>query len=550
MLLQLSIKNYALISHSVIHFDKHLSIITGETGAGKSILLDALGLVIGKRADLSALRNKEEKCIIEATFQIDSYGLEKFFQTNDIDFENTTLLRREILPSGKSRAFVNDTPVSLAVMQELGSTLIDIHSQHQTQELFEENHQLELVDAFSDSKKELLAYQKERKAYKKLVTELEELQTTQSQLIKEHDYHVFLFEELEAVQLKEDEEKQLSEEEELLSNVEKIQEHLSTSAQVLTSEQFGVISQLKEAKAHLNKLVSYHSDYAELAERLQSAEIELQDISSEIETKLDEMISDPQRLEYVQNRLQTITTLYKKHQVQSIEELVQIYEDLAVKVQQGQSIDEDIAKKESEVALQKQKVDDAALKLHDKRAKKLEKLAAILQEKIAPLGMPNARFQFDLQPTENYYATGKDQLQLLFSANKGMDFGLLKKTASGGELSRIMLVVKSVLASKSNLPTIIFDEIDTGVSGEVADKMGVIMREMGEYMQVFSITHLPQVAAKGAQHYKVFKHDNEERTTSEIIQLDKEQRIKEIAQMLSGTQITEAALQQAQALLQ
>lgn len=549
MLTHLSIKNYALIAYSTIDFTSNLSIITGETGAGKSILLDALGLVIGKRADLSSLRNKDEKCVIEATFQIDSYGLENFFQTNDIDFEVTTLLRREILPSGKSRAFVNDTPVSLSVMQELGNTLIDIHSQHQTQQLFEETHQLQLVDAFADTFSEKSIYHKERKIYKTLVSEYELLKEKQAQLMKEHDYHVFLFDEFETVQLKESEEQQLSEEEELLSNVEKIQEHLSISAQVLTSEQFGVISQLKEGKAHLNKLVSYHSDYAELAERLQSAEIELQDISSEIETKLDEMISDPQRLEVVQNRLQIINSLYKKHQVQSIQELLTIHEDLAIKVQQGQSIDEDISKKESEVALQKEKVDEVAQKLHDKRAKKLEKLAAILQEKIAPLGMPNARFQFDLQPTENYYSTGKDQLQLLFSANKGMEFGLLKKTASGGELSRIMLVVKSVLASKSNLPTIIFDEIDTGVSGEVADKMGVIMREMGEYMQVFSITHLPQVAAKGAQHYKVFKHDNEERTTSEIIQLNKEQRIKEIAQMLSGTQITDAAMQQAQALL-
>lgn len=549
MLAQLSIKNYALIAHSVINFDKHLSIITGETGAGKSILLDALGLVIGKRADLAALRNKEEKCIIEATFQIENYQLESFFESKDIDFESTTILRREILPSGKSRAFVNDTPVSLAIMQELGTVLIDIHSQHQTQQLFEEAHQLQLVDAFSNTQKELVSYQKERKVYKKLLKELDELQATQSHLVKEHDYHVFLFEELETVQLKENEEQELSEEEELLSNVEKIQEHLSTSGQVLTNEQFGIISQLKDAKVHLNKLVSFHADYAELAERLQSAEIELQDISSEIESKLDQVSSDPQRLEYVQNRLQTINALYKKHQVQSIQELLTIHEDLAVKVQQGQSIEENIASKEIEVAKQKDQVDKAAELLHDKRAKHLDKLSTLLQQKIHPLGMPNARFQFDLKPTENYFATGKDQLQLLFSANKGMEFGLLKKTASGGELSRIMLVVKAVLASKSNLPTIIFDEIDTGVSGEVADKMGVIMKEMGQFMQVFSITHLPQVAAKGVQHYKVFKHDNEERTTSEIIQLDKEQRVKEIAQMLSGTQITDAAMQQAQALL-
>jgi len=550
MLIQLSIKNYALITHSVIHFDKNLSIITGETGAGKSILLDALGLVIGKRADLSALRDKTEKCIVEATFHIENYHIENFFQTHDLDYENTTILRREILPSGKSRAFVNDTPVSLAILQELGNVLIDIHSQHQTQQLFEETHQLQLVDAFAQTKDALALYQKEHKAYKKLLKELEELQITQAQLLKEHDYLLFLFEELEVAQLKEDEEQLLTEEEEVLSNVEKIQENLAVSAQLLTSDQYGVISSLKEAKSHLNKLISYHSDYTELAERMQSVEIELQDISSEIESKLEVVISDPQRLEFVQNRLQTIHSLYKKHQVSSIKELLEIHQELASKVLKGQSIEDEISKKQEEVATQKQVVDRAAEALYHQRANSLAALSELLQEKIHPLGMPHARFHFDLQHTNQYFSSGKDQLQLLFSANKGMDFGLLKKTASGGELSRIMLVVKAVLASKTNLPTIIFDEIDTGVSGEVADKMGTIMREMGEYMQVFSITHLPQVAAKGIQHYKVFKHDQDERTTSEIIRLDFHQRIQEIAQMLSGTQVTDAALQQAKALLQ
>jgi len=549
MLVQLSIKNYALIEHTTISFRKNLSIITGETGAGKSILLDALALVIGKRADLSALRNKEQKCIIEASFDIEYYNLKDFFDNNDLDFESLTILRREILPSGKSRAFVNDSPVSLAILQQVGAALIDIHSQHQTHDLFDENYQLNLIDVFAKTDKEKKSYTEALRLYKAGVKELENLQLQQAQLIKEHDYNLYLFNELESFQLRLGEEEELLQEESSLSNIENIQENLAASAQLLANDSVGIITQIKELRSFLSKLSSYNNDYQDMAQRIQSVEIECLDISSEIESKLEEVYADPQRLEFVQNRLQALAMLYKKHQVSTVEELYNIYQNLADKVLQNESIEELLQATQNKVAHLKIEVDNTAAILHQKRSACLEELTTLLEKNIHPLGMPNARFKIQLLPTDQYYTNGKDQIQLLFAANKGMDFGLLKKTASGGELSRIMLVVKSILATRSNMPTIIFDEIDTGVSGEVADKMGVIMKEMGNNMQVFAITHLAQVAAKGDAHYKVFKHDVDERTTSEITLLTQEQRVEEIAQMISGTTITESALNQAKALL-
>ncbi|WP_372473164.1 DNA repair protein RecN [Capnocytophaga sp. ARDL2] len=545
MLTKLNIKNFALISHTTVDFFSDFSIITGETGAGKSIILDALGLVLGKRADLNALRDKKEKCVIEAVFSIENYPLQAFFNENDLDYETETVIRREILPSGKSRAFVNDTPVALATLQELGNFLIDIHSQHQTQELFDENYQLQLVDAFAKTDSLIENYKIEGKSYKNLLKELEHLKETQDQLTKELDYNSFLLEELSQLNLQKDEEEELKEEENLLSNVERIQEGFSTVLQLFSEENYGILEQLREIKNQLNKL----DNFSDLSQRVASAEIELQDISQEIHQKTDGLVADPQRLEFIQTRLQTIEQLYRKHKVQTIAELLEIQEDLSEKVQKGHFIDHEIEAKQKECTAQKTKVDTIAKKLHEKRCEVLQTLEQSIQEKLQPLGMPNAKFQFELTSTDQYFSTGKDQLQLLFSANKGMDFGLLKKTASGGELSRIMLVVKSILASKSQLPTIIFDEIDTGVSGEVADKMGNIMKEMAGYMQVFAITHLPQVAAKGTQHYKVYKHDQNDKTISELIALDTKNRVKEIAQMLSGTSITDAALQQARELL-
>lgn len=545
MITKLNIKNFALISHTTVDFFSDFSIITGETGAGKSILLDALGLVLGKRADLSALRDKEEKCVIEATFHIENYDLKDFFNQNELDYENQTIIRREILPSGKSRAFVNDTPVALSILQELAQYLIDIHSQHQTQELFDENYQLLLIDAFANCQSMVEIYQTEGKSYKKKLKELEALQDTQEQLTKELDYNSFLLEELLQLNLQADEESSLQEEEALLSNIEKIQESFSTVLQLFFEENFGILKQLHEVKNQLNRI----DNFSDFSQRIESVEIELNDISQEIHSKADGLVPDPQRLDFIQNRLQAIELLYRKHKVQTIAELIEIQKQLSEKVEKGHFIDQEIEAKQKECIAQKTKVDEIAYQLHQKRLAVLPILENAIQEKLAPLGMPHAKFQFALSHVENYFSNGKDQLQLLFSANKGMDFGLLKKTASGGELSRIMLVIKSILATKSLLPTIIFDEIDTGVSGEIADKMGNIMKEMAAHMQVFAITHLPQVAAKGKQHYKVYKYESKEKTTSELIALDTESRVKEIAQMLSGTTITEAALLQAKELL-
>lgn len=549
MIHQLSIINYAIIEQSVIHFSTDFSVITGETGAGKSILLDALGLILGQRADMNALRNKDEKCIIEGVFDISNYGLVQWFEENDMDYDEQTIIRREILPSGKSRAFVNDTPTSLAILQQLGGKLIHIHSQHQTQELFEEKHQMQLLDGYAETQKEKDAYIQELALYKKHKAQLEVLEEQQAQLTKDADYYSFLYDELQAVRLKENEEELLNEEAAELSNVEKTTEHLSAIYQIFSNEEFGVYYQLREVKNHFNKLLGTHPKYDEWISRVDSSLIELQDLADEVEQKLELTIADPERLDEVYSRIQTIQNLYKKHQVQHIEELLAIQQNLAEKVENSETIGEEIEKQRTLVQKQKEIVEQSALVLSEKRKQAIPDLVELMQEQIRPLGMPYAVFVFDLSHSEIFLNDGMDKIQIQFSANKGMPLGILKKTASGGELSRIMLVIQSIMAKKLNLPTIIFDEIDTGVSGEIANKMGEIMKQMAAHMQILAITHLPQVAAKGHQHYKVYKHDQEERTTSEIRLLDAQKRVEEIAQMISGTTITKTALKQAENLI-
>ncbi|SFO10561.1 DNA repair protein RecN (Recombination protein N) [Paenimyroides ummariense] len=549
MLTHLSITNYALIAHTAIDFTNNLTIITGETGAGKSILLDALGLVLGKRADLNTLRNPEEKCVIEAHFNITSYQLHSLFSELDLDYENDTIVRREILPSGKSRAFVNDVPTTLQNLQQLGNFLIDIHTQHQTQDLFSEKYQLNLIDVYADNSNLLKEYQQQLQSFKKYQQQLNLLKEQQSQASKEQDYNAFLLDELTQANLKSGEQEELEGQFEVLANVEKVGGFLEQGYAVLSNEEFGITKQLYEVKSQIQKLAQISTKYENLYQRLESSFIELEDIADELQTELQQLVADPQQLELINQKLQSIYQLQKKHNVSSIDELLEIQNELSQKVAGVESIEEEIIAVEK--LLQKTEADLNALAqdLHVKRTSVLKALSSEIENLIKPLGMPNAQFDIQLTYTETFLSNGKDEVSWLFSGNKGMQFGLLKKTASGGELSRIMLAVKSILAQKSKLPTIIFDEIDTGVSGDVADKMGTIMQEMGNYMQIFSITHLPQVASKGKQHFKVTKFDDDKVTTSTIKLLNTEERIHEIAQMLSGNTITDAALQHAKQLL-
>lgn len=549
MLTSLSIKNFALIEQLSIDFENGFSTITGETGAGKSILLGALGLVLGKRADLSSLKNKEDKCVIEAHFSIAKYHLEDIFSKLDFDYDASTIIRREILPSGKSRAFVNDSPVNVTDLQDLGLYLIDIHSQQQTQELSENKIQFEIIDAIAQNNDLLNQYANLLKSYKANKSELQKHKEAFSQAQKDQDYNIFLLNELVEAQLVEGMQEDLEQSFEQLNNVEFIIENLEKTLAFAEDEQLGVIQNLKEVKTALQKIADYTLEYQVVFERVSSVLIEFDDIISEVNTFSERLVYDPEQLDLVSEKLQTIYVLQSKHQVNTVAELLEIQSELEHKAFEVQHLEDAIANLEKSLNINKQELDGLALTLHKNRIIAIPILTDKLQSYLNQLGMPNAQFDIQLSQKDQYFFNGKDELQFLFSANKGSDFGLLKKVASGGEMSRIMLAVKAVLAQYSKLPTLIFDEIDTGVSGEIANKMAFIMEEMSANMQVFSITHLPQIAAKGKQHYKVFKETIDNQTQSNITRLSHEQRIAEIAEMLSGKELSEAAIKHAKELL-
>jgi DNA repair protein RecN (Recombination protein N) len=549
MITSLSIKNYALIEKLSINFSEGFSTITGETGAGKSIILGALGLVLGKRADLTSLKNKEEKCVIEAQFEIAKYNLLPFFEANDLDYEPETIIRREILPSGKSRAFVNDSPVNLQELQELSLFLIDIHSQHQTQELSDENVQFEIIDAIACNQENLLEYRSLLKSYKSDKSTLNALLKKQSESLKEQEYNTFLLDELVTANLKSGEQEILESDFEKLNNVEIIKESIDKSLAIANEEQMGIIQNLNEIKVSLSKIASFSTEYAVLLERISSLTIELDDISDEMNRCSDKLINDPEQLELISQKLQLIFNLQKKHQVSTVDELIEIQNKLENSLFEIGNLEEEISLLSISIQQNEVKLDTFSNLIHEKRQEAIPILANRLITILESLGMPNVRFKIDVNPTSTYFQNGKDELQFLFSANKGTDFGLLKKVASGGEMSRIMLAVKAILAQYSKLPTLIFDEIDTGVSGEIANRMGEIMKEMSQKMQIFAITHLPQIAAKGSAHFKVSKATIGEDTQSELKLLSDEERVVEIAQMLSGTVVSDSALNHAKALL-
>ena len=553
MITSLSIENFALIEKLNINFSTGFSIITGETGAGKSILLGALGLVLGKRADLSSLKNKDEKCIVEANFSIGKYELNSFFEENDLEYENDTIIRREILPSGKSRAFVNDTPVNLQQLQDLSLYLIDVHSQHQTLELSDEDFQFKIIDAIANNHTVLTEYQSVLKHYKNAKSDVETKKSIYLSIIKEKDYNEFLYKELVSANLKSGELEEFEKTYETLSNVEFIKENLDKLVVLANEDEFGLLKNLKEFKAVLQKNSTFSAEYNTLFERANSIAIEFDDIVKELNRESELVFNDPEKLETINQKLQVIYNLLKKHQVLTVDELIEIQNELESKVVSVASLEDEITLIESAIKKFENELDSIAEQLSTSRREAIPNLSEKLIVILNQLGMPNVRFKIEISNSSNYFANGKDSLQFLFSANKGTDFGVLKKVASGGEMSRIMLAVKAILSQSrsfgTKLPTIIFDEIDTGVSGEIANKMGEIMKEMSKTMQVFSITHLPQIAAKGATHYKVFKTVLGETTVSELKLLTTDERITEIAEMLSGKDISESARNHAKVLL-
>ena len=549
MLTGLIIKNFALIDHLEVNFSSGMTSITGETGAGKSILLGGLGLVLGNRADLSTLKDLNQKCFVEATFSIQDYKLKDLFEELDLDYDSITLIRREILPTGKSRAFVNDTPVNLNTLQRLGQELIDVHSQHQTLSLTQTEYQLEVLDALASNKELLIEYQNKLVVFKSLNDKLNKLTALQDSQKQDLEYSTFILEELIEANLVSGMLIPLEEEEQELIHAEEIGLSLLKASQIISEEQMGVEEQLNEIRSALQKVSLLSEKYAPLFNRVESLKIELLDLNQEIQLQAEQIEANPQRLEVVKIALQKIYDLQAKHKCQSVEELIAIRESLDEKVQSTATIGEDLIKLAKEREVLNAELLELAQNISHKRKNTIPSLKEELESLLGVLGMPNARFNIDLLPSERMLLNGKDELVFEFSANKGSNFGSLKKVASGGELSRIMLSIKAILSRFKTLPTIIFDEIDTGVSGEVSYKIGEVMHRMSRYMQVITISHLPQVAAKGAHHFKVYKETIGQSTYTQLKKLNPEDRIQEIAQMLGGEEISETAVQHAKELL-
>ncbi len=549
MLSKLSVKNYALIDTLEIDFSEGFSTITGETGAGKSILLGALGLVLGQRADLNSIRDKEVKCVIEAIFDITKYQLEGFFEEEDLDYEKRTIIRREITPSGKSRAFINDTPVNLEVLNKIAAFLIDIHSQHQTLTLNRASFQLNVLDAVAGNHKNVQEFQNGYDDLSVLKQKLTEIEGEQEQLQNEFDYNSFLHQELAEANLKDSEQQSMEEELSTLSNAEEIKQLLVNSFGLLDAEEMGVISNLREVKSSLEKAADYNTALRNIAERIESALLELRDISSEIEVLEQNTEYQPDRINQLNEKLDLIYRLQQKHQVDSIEELLEIQEALSDKLQQVIGSEERIKALNSEINTLESDLLEKAKTLSENRKKAIPQLQSQVQDSLVKLGMPKAQFKVEQIISNELSSTGIDKINFLFTANSGSALQPIAKVASGGELSRLMLSIKAILAKHSNLPSIIFDEIDTGISGEIAGKMGLIMQEMGKTMQVIAITHLPQIAGKGNRHYQVFKAEENGVTTTAMSEVVGDERIDAIAKMLSGEELTDAALANAKELL-
>ena len=549
MLQKLTIRNYALIDSVDLELDKGLNIITGETGAGKSIMLGALSLILGQRAETKYFFNQAKKCIIEGLFHLNGSTLRAVFEDNDIDFHEETTLRREISTDGKSRAFINDTPVTLSLMKLVGEQLIDIHSQHATLEVNDASFQLLVVDTLANHSELLSKYRSTYKSYKKAQQTLAELKSGAAEARSRQDYEQFLFNELEAAAFKADEQEKLESELELLNNSENIKRGLVTSYHLLSEEEVSAVSLIKESSSQLLGIEKFNSAYEQLSERLKSVLIEVKDIAQEISGFEQDIVFNPSRIEDINSRLDTIYTLQQKHRVNSLQELLAVQEELSNSLQKLLNSDEEIDQLEQLIAEFVKDLSKMASALSANRAKAIAKAEEQVSKTLTQVGMANAKIKIEQTVAADLNKDGKDVISLLFSANVGQAPAPVGKVASGGELSRLMLSIKSILAKHTALPTLIFDEIDTGISGETAVRVGQVIGELEANMQVICITHLPQIAAKGEAHFFVYKNEQTERTTTGIKRLSLEERVGAIAEMLSGKDPGASALQNAKDLL-
>lgn len=549
MLKSLYIKNYALIDSLEIDFEQGFSVITGETGAGKSIILGALGLIVGQRADAKTIKMGESKCVIEGTFNISAYDLKAFFTEREIDYDEICILRRELMSSGKSRAFINDTPVTLADLKELGNRLIDIHSQHQNLMLGDNQFQMHVVDALAGNANLLKEYNQIYTIYKDSEKKLKNLQDAITKSRQEEEYLRFQYTALDEAALKEGEQEELEAELEMLNHAEDIKSGLYKINILLSDDERGIVAALKESLSVTHSLSKMYNRSEEMQQRLDTAYIDLKDLSSEVERMAGDIEFNPERLAFVEERLNKIYSLQKKYNIDTVAGLLALKYEINKKLENIDSFDQQLKEQQQEVADNKEKVDLLASKLSSKRKSAIKPMEETLTKKTSVLGMPNIRFECNISPKQEADITGIDNLEFLFSANKNVPLQPVSEIASGGEISRLMLCLKSMIAGATALPTIIFDEIDTGVSGEIADKMGQIMQEFGQSMQVIAITHLPQIAAKGRAHYMVYKTDDEKTTTTNLRKLSDKERLEEIARMLSGASLTDAAIQNARVML-
>ena len=548
MLSKITIQNFALIDSLHISLNNGLQVITGETGAGKSIILGALRLVLGERADVKAISNPENKSVVETEFRIDKQHI-SFFEENDLDFEENTIIRREILPSGKSRAFINDVPVTLDVLKELSSKLIDIHSQFETSDLFSEEYQFKIIDGLSENKLLISAYQQDFNTYQKLNKTLQELENQLENSNKEADYQNFLLSELEEIDLESIDLEELKNQVSIGENAGNIIENLNYISGRFYQEEIGVLDGLNDIKNKIQKIAENSPHFEELSKRLDEAHLELKDIHNQIENELEKVEIDPESLAAMTALLNKINTLFLKHQVSDIEGLIEIKNQLSSQQKNSQDLEKNIIDIENQLSQLTEKLNVLASDISKNRKSAIPIFTEKIEKILKKLGLEKAKIEVELTNNENFNKFGKEHIQLLFQANTGFPLKPIQNAISGGERSRVMLSIKKIIAENTELPTLILDEIDTGVSGKVANEIGNVMQEMAENMQLIVITHLAQVAAKGSNNYKVIKEDVHGKTQSTIIPLNEEQKLQEIAQLLSGDTITDAAIQQAKELI-
>ena len=549
MLKNLSIKNYLLIDDLSISFNNGFSVITGETGAGKSIIVGGISLILGKRADLSVNRDKSKKCIIEGVFDIGSYGLKSLFEDNELDYETDTILRREISSSGKSRAFINDSPVNLNQLSIIGSKIIDIHSQHQNIEVLNSEFQFNLLDLICNNEKRIKDYKTLYNEYKNKSNLLNELINKKNELIQSMDYNKFILNEIDQANILEENLEELENMQSSLSNFEVISTELNYSNQIIFDDEIGLNSTLLNLKNSLNKIAKNSEKYKLLFERISSIKIEVEDLGNEIDDLLNSLEQNPDKLNTIIGKIDLINNLLRKHSVTNLEDLSIFRDNLFEKVNTTKNIDGEIDSLQIECTTLKNSLSDISLKIHEFRNKVIPNLTKEIEHVLSDLGMVNSKFKINLKLTDEFYLNGMDQIEFEFLANKGYEFKKIREAASGGEMSRIMLAIKFIMAKYKQLPSIIFDEIDTGVSGEISKKMGLIMKDLGSKIQTFSITHLPQIAAMGESHFKIYKTDLDGHTKTMMVRLNENDRIVEIAKMLEGNNASESAYIHAKQLL-